>query len=157
MNVREHLLSTHAHLPAQPALDGLTAADAERRVSGLPHSIAEIVAHMAFWQDWWHKRCVGKPAPLPASAAFGWPPVKPNSWPELQSQFLDRQQQLVALGDGDVSKTVTPPVEFPPLARYTIEDALIHIVAHNAHHLGQVITLRQLLGVWPPPAGSWTW
>ena len=31
------------------------------------------------------------------------------------------------------------------------------VATHNAHHLGQVILLRQLLGAWPPPAGSWTW
>jgi uncharacterized damage-inducible protein DinB len=52
---------------------------------------------------------------------------------------------------------VTPPIEFPPLTHYTIADALTHVATHNAHHLGQVILLRQLAGTWPPPAGSWTW
>jgi hypothetical protein len=31
------------------------------------------------------------------------------------------------------------------------------MATHTAHHLGQIIVLRQLLGAWPPPAGSWTW
>jgi len=37
------------------------------------------------------------------------------------------------------------------------QDWFLHVATHNAHHLGQVILLRQLTGAWPPPAGSWTW
>jgi hypothetical protein len=28
---------------------------------------------------------------------------------------------------------------------------------HSSHHLGQIITIRQLLGLWPPPGGTLTW
>jgi hypothetical protein len=35
--------------------------------------------------------------------------------------------------------------------------ALVHVANHNAHHLGQIVLLRQLMGRWPPPSGSWTW
>jgi len=28
---------------------------------------------------------------------------------------------------------------------------------HNSHHLGQIITMRRLLGLWPPPGGTITW
>jgi hypothetical protein len=52
---------------------------------------------------------------------------------------------------------VNPPIEFPPMADYTIEDALTHLAQHNAHHLGQIVTLRQAIGAWPPPEGSFTW
>ena len=34
---------------------------------------------------------------------------------------------------------------------------MVHVSIHTAHHLGQVVLLRQLIGVWPPPSGSWTW
>ena len=43
------------------------------------------------------------------------------------------------------------------VSKYTVGDVLIHVSLHTAHHIGQVITLRQQLGAWPPPAGSWTW
>ncbi len=52
---------------------------------------------------------------------------------------------------------ITPPIEFGPLASYTVRDALVHVAQHNSHHLGQVILLRQLMALWPPPSGSWTW
>ena len=157
MNFREHLISTHAYLAPAKTLDGLSAADAERRVDGVPHSIADLVAHMSFWQDWWHARCTGKPAAIAASAAIGWPQVAPNSWSTVHARFLGGLEQLASLGDGDINKLIAPAIEFPPFAHFTVGDALIHAAGHNAHHLGQVVTVRQLLGLWPPPAGSWTW
>jgi uncharacterized damage-inducible protein DinB len=52
---------------------------------------------------------------------------------------------------------ITPPVEYLPLATYVVRDAIEHTAAHTSHHLGQVILLRQMLGAWPPPSGSYTW
>jgi len=86
MNLREFLSLPVTFLAPDKALDGLDLPAAEAHLPGAPHSIAEIEAHMAFWQDWF-----------------------------------------------------------------------LHVATHNAHHLGQVILLRQLTGAWPPPAGSWTW
>jgi uncharacterized damage-inducible protein DinB len=157
MNVREFLTSPIAYLAPEKALEGLSAGDAERRVPGTPHSVAQIVAHLAFWQDWFYARCLGRPMPMVSSAAAGWPAVPAGSWPDVRSRFVDRLQQLAALADADATRPVVPPIEFPPLAKYTVGDALVHVATHNGHHLGQVIVLRQLLGAWPPPAGSWTW
>jgi uncharacterized damage-inducible protein DinB len=28
---------------------------------------------------------------------------------------------------------------------------------HNSHHTGQVIVLRQMMAIWPPPSGGLTW
>lgn len=157
MNVREFLTSPTAYLAPEKALEGLSAAQAERHVTGTPHSIAEIVAHLGFWQDWFYRRCLGQAAPMVSSAAIGWPAVPADSWPVVRSGFLNRLQQLAVLADGNLTKPVTPAIQFPPLATYTVGDALVHVATHNSHHLGQVIVLRQLLGAWPPPAGSWTW
>jgi DinB superfamily len=35
-------------------LDGLTADQANAKPNGLPHSIAEIVAHICYWQKWFN-------------------------------------------------------------------------------------------------------
>lgn len=157
MNMREFLLSPIGFLAPEKTLEGLSNADAERHINGAPHSVAEIVAHLAFWQDWFYARCLGQPMPMVDSAAAGWPAVQGDSWPVVRSRFTDRLQQLTSLAEGDMAKPVSPSIEFPPLANYTIGEALVHVATHNAHHLGQVILLRQLLGAWPPPAGSWTW
>jgi uncharacterized damage-inducible protein DinB len=157
MNLREFLTSPVAYLAPANTIDGLAAVDAERRHAGVEHSIAQIVAHLAFWQAWFYARCTGEAQPMVSSASAGWPPVQPASWPELREGFLEGVGALAKLADGDVTLPIAPAIEFPPLANYTISDALVHVGTHNAHHLGQVIVLRQLQGSWPPPAGSYTW
>ena len=160
MNPRELLTEPIGFLAPARALEGLSPELADRRMDGASHSIAEIVAHLNFWQNWFTRRVEGMAAPMAQRAAKGWPGVTPGSWPTLQQQFVDGLTRLTALADamGDtLDSPLTPAIEFPPLARYTKRDALVHVATHNAHHLGQVILLRQLLGAWPPPAGSWTW
>ena len=157
--LKELLRDTFAYIPPAAALDGLSDADAMRRLPGAPHSIAEIVAHITFWQDWFLERCAGDDRPMAASASDGWPDVADTSWPDLKARFLAGLDAAVALSENParVDARITPASEFPPLAEHTIRDALTHIATHNAHHLGQIVTLRQFAGAWPPPAGPWTW
>ncbi len=121
MSARELLVETFAHIPPAQAIAGLAAADAERRVPGVNHSIAEIVAHVTFWATWFCDRCDGTNAPMVASAATGWPPVTPGSWPDVQERFLSVLERAAAIGedDGRLASKITPPIEFPPLAHYT--------------------------------------
>ena len=144
--------------PPQAVLEGLSADNAERRLdgSGASHSIAEIVAHMAFWQDWFLGRVAGSGEPAPESASIGWPQVDKGDWPKILKQFhegLDKVAQL----DPSSKAPIDPPFEIPPLAHHDAGDVVSHVALHNSHHLGQVITLRQCMGLWPPPAGSFTW
>jgi uncharacterized damage-inducible protein DinB len=157
--MRELLIDTFAYLAPPKTLDGLSGPEAATRVAGANHSIVEIVAHMHFWQSWFLKRCEGVPEPMVASAATGWPAAGAQDWDELRWAFLETLERLAVLGDDSarLALPVTPVLEFPPLAHFTIRDALTHVAGHNAHHLGQVVLLRQLIGRWPPPDGSWTW
>ena len=160
MHTRELLLEPVAYQAPTRALEGLEPALADRRVDGIAHSIAELVAHLSFWQEWFLRRCQGIAEPPVARAAEGWPAVTPGTWPDIQQRFVDRLSELTAWGEaagGELDAPIAPAIEFPPLAQYTRRDALVHVATHNAHHLGQVILLRQMLGAWPPPAGSWTW
>ena len=50
MNLHEFLVSPVAYLAPEKVLEGLSAADAERRLPGDLHSVAEIVAHLTFWE-----------------------------------------------------------------------------------------------------------
>jgi uncharacterized damage-inducible protein DinB len=158
MDPRPLLTDTIAFLSPRPALEGLTPELADRRVPGAPHSIAEIVAHLAFWQEWFCRRCEGTGDPMPQQAALGWPRPDPGGWEALRRRFLDGADRLARIAEaGDPQRRVDPPLEFPPLANYTVEEVVVHVATHNAHHLGQVVLLRQMLGAWPPPSGSYTW
>jgi uncharacterized damage-inducible protein DinB len=154
MDRDELLLNPIAYIPPPRSLDGLPAEDASRRIPGGNHSIVEIVAHLVFWQRWFLHRCSGVAVPLPSHAAEGWPEAHAADWERLRDEFLTGLRHALALpGEGRVD----PPIEFPRMAGYTIADALTHLAQHNAHHIGQIVVLRQALGRWPPPGGSLTW
>ena len=159
MHARELLVDTFVHIPPARAVESLTSGDAERRVSGASHSIAEIVAHLIFWQSWFAQRIDGVHEPMVQRAALGWPAVAAGSWNDLQASYLAGLERLASIGDDGarLDRRLDPAIEFPPLAHYTTRDALVHVGNHNAHHLGQIILLRQLMGRWPPPSGGWTW
>lgn len=159
MELRHLLTETYPYMPPKAILSDLTEEDASKTFVNV-HSIAEIVAHINFWQSWFLKRCRGEDAPMAAHAADGWPPFVPGTWDSLRDEFLATLEQVATLGDQPADRLnapVQPPLEFPPMANYLIVDALAHVATHNAHHLGQVILLRQWMGKWPPPGGSFTW
>jgi uncharacterized damage-inducible protein DinB len=129
-----------------------------RQLGGAPHSIAGILAHMIFWQQWFHRRCEGVAEPIPQSAAGGWPKVEADAWPALQSQFVSGLEAFVKMADSnDLDHKIVPAIEVPPFSDLTKRDAVVHLATHNAHHLGQIVTLRQMMGLWPPPSGGLTW
>jgi uncharacterized damage-inducible protein DinB len=156
MRAREILIDTYPHLPPLRALDGLDPDAAHQRLLSTPHSIAEIVAHMSFWQDWFYQRCEGRHAPIVATASLGWPAVEAGSWPDLLAAFRAGLEKAASIGSR-AAEPLTPAIEFPPLAHYTVADALVHIAQHNSHHVGQIVLLRQLMAQWPPPGGGFTW
>lgn len=154
MHRDELLASPLAFMPPGRLLDGLSPEDAARKVSGVNHSIVEILAHMVFYQSWFLSRCSGVAAPMAEHAEVGWPAAGAEDWPSLRAEFLNGLQRALELPE---QGRVDPPIEFPPLAEYTIDDAITHMAQHNAHHLGQIVILRQILNRWPPPDGSYTW
>lgn len=158
MNPRQLLIDTVAFIPPAQALDGLTPEQAERHADGPTHSVAEVVAHMAFWQDWFCHRLDGTHEPMVGSAALGWPEPTPGGWEDLKAHFLVGLERVAAHGQpARLDQPLTPAIEFPPLMHMTIRDAIVHVAQHNAHHLGQIVSLRQMLQLWPPPGGGWTW
>jgi uncharacterized damage-inducible protein DinB len=158
MHIRELLIDTTTHVPPARAIENLSAKEAMQRLSGASHSIAEILAHMVSWQEWFQRRCEGVGEPIPQKAVEGWPDVQSNTWPTLQSRFVVGLDAFVKMAESsDLDQKIAPALEALPLAHMTKRDAIIHVANHNAHHLGQIIIIRQMLGLWPPPSRGFTW
>jgi uncharacterized damage-inducible protein DinB len=158
------LSGTGAFLGPEAVLEGLNAEQAFTKPHGLPHSIAEIVAHMCFWQEWFNECARAGFTGVPLHAAEGWPAVEPASgatgWTEVRERFFAAMadaKQIIAESRGFAEPLLPAGVEIPVLARETRGSGILHGAVHSGHHLGQIITIRQLLGAWPPPAGSMTW
>lgn len=154
MTREELLLRPVAYMAPEQILAGLSPEDAARRAPGITHNIVEIAAHLAFWQQWFLDRCAGVASPLPEHAAGGWPLVAAADWEPLRSEFLDGLRRAIGIS---AQGPVRPAIELPQMSHYTVEDIILEMAMHSAHHLGQILTLRQALGLWPPPGGSYTW
>jgi len=132
MHIRELLIDTTTHVPPSRAIENVSADEAMRRFS------------------------VGES--IPQKAAEGWPEVHRDTWPALRSRFIDDLERFVKMAEtSDLDQRIVPALEVQPLAHMTKRDAVIHVANHNAHHLGQIIILRQIMGRWPRPSGGLTW
>lgn len=138
--------------PASRALDGLTSEQALTKPEHVPHSIAEIVAHMVFWQ----KRLLrawktGKAQGSVESAALGWPKVRKSDWPRLKEVFLAglEESQKIARNPEILSRKQGE--------NYTVGFRLLSHLGHDAYHLGQIVLIRRMIGAWPPLGGGDTW
>jgi uncharacterized damage-inducible protein DinB len=141
-------------------LDGLTPDHAHAKPHGLPHSIAEIVAHMCYWQEWFNGCAVTGFTGIAQHAADGWPAVPADGWDAVRTRYLqsiEEAKRIAAESDSLGAPLLPPGVQIPVLAKESHGSGIVHAALHNAHHLGQVITLRQLMGLWPPPGGTITW
>ena len=156
--LRKLYAGSGAFTPPARTLAGITSEQAAARPAGAPHSIAEIVAHMHFWQEWALGAAAGDAPPIPEHAELGWP--SDLEWEALRDAYLAgvSRAEGVALDDEAMARRLAfEGAEALGWHRYTAGFMLADIGMHNAHHLGQVVLLRQLLGAWPPGGGGVTW
>jgi len=140
-----------ANVPWEQALDGLTAEQAHVRPPGLPHSVADLVAHVAFWQAYLLGVFRGEEPQWVERAAEGWPDAAPEGWDALRERFFADMDALSRYAQDEAFMAM-----HDPQGRFRIVP-LTSFAGHGLYHLGQVVTVRQLIGAWPPPGGGDTW
>ena len=164
MNELERVLVADAAAAAPEAIvAALPEAAAHRRIEGVPRTIYEELWHVAFWQqisvDW----VSGIETPYPEHADKGFPAaddVAVESWETLRQRFLGTLREA---GDAacDVSRldllVRCPSAPGRHVRTMTIREQLVNLSAHNAYHLGRIVLMRQMMGLWPPPDGGFTW
>ncbi len=135
-------------VPASRALDDLRPEQAVTKLEGWPHSIAEIVAHMLFWQrhDFATIETGSEPEVAPGES---WPTVTEDDWPRLKDDFLAALAQSKAMAR-DPGELVRPILG----GEFSVGARMVWFTGHNAYHLGQVVLMRRILGAWPPPGGG---
>jgi uncharacterized damage-inducible protein DinB len=142
-----------AHVEALDTLEALDWRLAGVRLKGAPHSIFQIVNHVVFWQDWVVDWLNGLEPPIPKHAAVSWPgqvaPANSGEWKQAIAHLKRGMKRLDRRSHGSnlLAKR----------GKKTHLQMLQTIAAHNSYHLGQVVVLRQMLAVWPPPSGGLTW
>jgi hypothetical protein len=151
--VRAHLLDLlgggHAHLDFDAATAALPDALRGAHPSGLPHTPWRLVEHMRIAQWDILQFCRDPGHVSPEFPAGYWPegdaPPDTGAWDRSLSAFradLRAMKDLVANPATDL---------YAPLAhgqgQTVLREALL-VADHNAYHLGQLVTVRRLLGAW---------
>ncbi len=139
-------------------LGDLKAEDAVKNIDNSPHSIATIVSHLDYWQTWFLKGVDGELEPYPDSFGSTFFPVESDQWQDLRSNLLNNQAKIRGICNN--AKLLERPFSLGKSLggghdeRSVGMTLLYTVVMHNAHHYGQIITLRQMMSLWPPAAGG---
>jgi hypothetical protein len=125
---------------------------------GLPeaYSLWQILEHMRICQADYLDYCMDPDYTLPTWPDDYWPesvaPPSDAAWKESLEGFqADLQAAKELVNDPDVD--LDGPIPHADGAAYhgtTYVSEIAAISDHNAYHLGQFVTVRRLLGVWPP-------
>lgn len=156
--LRDLLHGTNAHIDPIAAVEDVPWELAGRRVTGLPHTIWQLVGHLNYWIDFVLKQIEGANLPIPEHADLGWPaqdgPSDHTAWNLEVALLRTNLGQLDALAEAQAS-TLARIVDAKRGS--TVETYLWLLVAHNSYHVGQIVQLRRALGSWPPARGALTW
>ena len=142
-----------SHVGVQNVFEGLDWKVAGARPEGVPHSLFQLLNHLTYWQDWVVKWLDGEAPPVPKHASGGWPgspaPASVKEWQRAVRGFRSGVDRLARQArEADLLTT---------RGKHSQLGMLQAIASHNSYHAGQVVLLRQVLGVWPPPSGGVTW
>ena len=155
--LRAHLLELlaggHAHLGFDKAVAGLAPELRGAKPPGLPHTPWRLVEHMRIAQ-WDILRFSIDPAHVSPEFPRGyWPegdaPPDPGAWDRSVASFRADLKAIEDLVADPKSDLFTP---FPHGQGQTLLREALLVADHNAYHLGQLVTIRRLLGAWPDEA-----
>jgi uncharacterized damage-inducible protein DinB len=143
----EQLRTTHNKaewfVPANTAVEGLTAEQATWTDGKGTHSIGQLTNHLIFWDSEELAKFKGEPPPKYSgdnNETF-------NSFDSKQWSVAVQQLDKVLT---DWEKAVEAADETKLKDWYSI---IAHIGAHNAYHIGQIIYVRKEQGSWNPEMG----
>ena len=147
--LRELLTGGHAHLDFDRALADLPSALRGARPTGLPHTPWRLVEHMRIAQRDILRFCVDPEHVSPAFPDGYWPkgdaPPDPDAWERTVAEFRSDLQAVIDLVSDPETDLLAP---LPHGEGHTILREALLVADHNAYHLGQLVTVRRLLGAW---------
>lgn len=141
------LRGRQAHIDAETALRGIPNEAVNRRPASCAHSLWDLTEHLRFTQA-----DILEFTTRADYAEKSWPD---DYWPDADAGADDFEAARAAfLRDLDALVALAESAdlfgELPWAPGYTPLRELLLAADHNAHHLGQVVTLRRQLGLWPP-------
>ena len=143
----EQLHTTHDNedwfVPANIAVEGLSAEQAMWSPGKGNHSVGQLAYHLWYWDDRALTQFKGeKPAPFDGNNNETFDKFTPAQWDDLVKKLnqvlTDLEKAVEAADDKKLAENAS---------------LIAHVGAHNAYHIGQILYVRKLQGVWNPDKG----
>ena len=143
----EQLQTTHDKedwfVPVSIAVDGLTAEQAMWSPGKGNHSVGQLAYHIWYWDQRALNDFKGeKNAPFDGNNNETFDKFNADQWNDL----VKKLNQVLA----DWDKAVNDADDAKLAANASL---IAHVGAHNAYHVGQILYVRKLHGVWNPDKG----
>ena len=143
----EQLQTTHDKedwfVPVSIAVDGLTAEQAMWSPGKGDHSVGQLAYHIWYWDQRALNDFKGeKNAPFDGNNTETFDKFTADQWTDL----VKKLNQVLA----DWEKAVNDANDEKLAANASL---IAHVGAHNAYHVGQILYVRKLHGVWNPDKG----
>ena len=130
-------------VPANIAVEGLTAEQAKWTDGSGNHSVGQLANHLIFWDLQQLRQFKNLPQP-----AFD------GNNDETFNSFDSKNWKITVQRLDSVLTAIEKAVEDADDAKLqTWYSTLAHISTHNAYHIGQMIFVRKLQGSWDPEKG----
>ena len=143
----EQLKTTHNEedwfVPASIAVDGLTAEQAKWTPGKDVHSVGQLAYHLWFWNSRELADFKGEKAPaFDGNNDETFNNFSAEQWEDLKKKLdqvlTDWEKAVEAADDEKLAKNAS---------------LIAHVGAHNAYHIGQILYVRKLHGVWDASKG----
>jgi uncharacterized damage-inducible protein DinB len=143
----EQLRTSHTeedwYVPASIAIDGLTAEQAMWSPGKGNHSVGQLAYHLWYWDARSLQQFKGeKPAPFDGNNNDTFDKFTAAQWDELVKKLnqvmTDWEKAVESADDQKLADNAS---------------LIAHVGAHNAYHIGQILYVRKLHGVWNPDKG----
>jgi uncharacterized damage-inducible protein DinB len=143
----EQLRSTHNKaewfVPANTAVAGLTPAQASWTDKSGNHSVGQLANHLVFWNRQALAKFKGEaPAKFDGNNDETFNDFDAKSWDatvaQLDAVMTEWEKAVEAADDKKIAESA---------------ETIAHIGTHNAYHIGQMVYVRKLQGVWDPAKG----
>lgn len=143
----EQLHTTHDNedwfVPLNIAVEGLTTEQAKWTPKDGNHSVGQLAYHLWFWDSRALQQFKGEKA-----AAFN------GNNTETFDNFANSQWEDLVKKLNQVMSDWEKAVESASDEQLAKNASLVaHVGAHNAYHIGQILYVRKLQGVWNPDKG----
>jgi uncharacterized damage-inducible protein DinB len=138
-----------AHVGFDAAIDGIPAALRGRKPDGLPYTPWQLLEHLRRTQRDILEFCRNSDYQELNWPADYWPsnaePATAGAWDDSVAQFRQDRTALQQLAiDPDIDLTAT----IPHGSGQTYLRELLLVADHSAYHVGELVVVRRLLGVW---------